>query len=328
MTPLAIAIVGMNQGAEHLAAALVTPEVRVAALCDCNEALLEERCRDFGLGSDVVRATSIEAAASLPSVDALVVALPHHLHAEAIEAALRHRKHLLKEKPLARTLAEAHGFSRRMRAAGLLLRTGVQRRRHPTYRFLREQIGRRRILSAYLRIAIPHDRLVGWRASFESAGGGVLIDLGYHGIDLMQFLLGPLQPVSCLGWDEAGPAPSGNVERCSSVWAVTGTTWACLRFEAGAPKQEVCVIETDEGEYTADRERVTRTGRDGSVEILHTAPGAWDSALEDQLRGFARDVRGGAAPPEDLSEQIPTLRFVEACYAQRGVEGLEARETP
>lgn len=322
---LRIAVVGVNnQGEEHVAAALRSDAVRLTALCDADPGLLDACSSHHGLQL-VRRHATLAAAAADPEVDALVVALPHHLHGEAVDAAVRHGKHLLKEKPLARTLREAHTLARSMRAAGLVLHTGVQRRHHATYRALRQWLEGRRVVSADVRItlAVPGGGPPTWRDDVDKAGGGVLIDLGYHGIDLAHYLFGPLQLLSATLARAGAPCPVRGIESTASVWAVAGDAWVHLSFARADRKEERVVLELDDGSLAeADRERVTIRAH-GREDVLLRTDRSWQDTLVEQLATFARAVEAGADATNDLAEQTPTLRFLERCYAQRAPEGIE-----
>lgn len=328
---LNVAVVGLNnQGIDHIEALAQSSRGRVAALCDVSEPLLEETAEQFDLG-EVPRYTDLEQAVRDPQIDALAVALPHHLHPWAVDLAVEHQKHLLKEKPLARDIAEAHELARRARSAGIVLHTGVQRRHHSTYQFLRRQLSEREVRSASVEITIAvrsadeadaPPRPKTWRDDFEKAGGGVLIDLGYHGIDLLHYLLGPLQLLSCVTEVDGRPCPADEVETDSAVWAVAGPAWIHMYYGRSDTKREAVIVDTDDGRFEANRERVLKHDGDGSVDLLHEASRSWSQTLLGQLETFHEAIENGESGTNDLHEQIPTMRFIESCYASRRREGV------
>jgi predicted dehydrogenase len=197
---LRLGVVGLhNQGRDYLEV-LATARafagepvqgVRLTAVCDNDAAELEAVERDeFALGPEVTRHADVEKAFADPEVDAWIVAVPHHLHRRMVDLAVLYRKALLKEKPLGRTLTEAQRLVSNMRGAGLVLHTGVQRRHHASYRALAEALVGQRVVSARLVMTVrarpaqsspPAEAPMDWRQSYDQAGGGVLVDLGYHG---------------------------------------------------------------------------------------------------------------------------------------------------
>jgi len=135
---------------------------------------------------------SLAALVADPEVDAVYVAAPNHRHLEIVEAAARAGKDVLCEKPMAPSLADA----RRMLAACKDVRyaTAFDQRFHPAHVALRERIGE---LGTVIAARIVYACWVGpdwaadnWRADPARAGGGALIDLAPHGLDLLRSLLG------------------------------------------------------------------------------------------------------------------------------------------
>lgn len=137
------------------------------------------------------------------------VCTPGDLHAEIAIAALEAGKHVLCEKPLANTVAEAEAMTaaaERARARGQLAMVGFNYRRVPAVAYARRLIAAGRLGTLrHLRFTYLQDWLVDpaapltWRLQREHAGSGALGDLGAHIVDLAQHLAGePLAGVSAL----------------------------------------------------------------------------------------------------------------------------------
>jgi len=331
--PLRLAVVGVNnQGRDHIKAIAATPGVELVALVDKNESLVRQIMQDNAWGTRVRVITDLDRAFAAPDIHAFIVALPHHLHLETVQLAAEHGKHLLKEKPLARSLREGHAMVAAAHKAGIVLHTGVQRRHHRTYCELRDQLHGQEILSVDLEMRVVAQRNRGdeppatWRDDHDLAGGGVLIDLGYHGIDLLHFLLGPMEVLSCSTWTDGRPTRTDRVEANARVFARAGTAHVHMVFGRGTQKVERLRVGTRQGLYEADRERVTFQPCEGPTECLVESPRAWDSTSVEQLASLIRAIRGERSQADPLSEQTPTLRFIDQCYASRRAEGLSGRE--
>jgi predicted dehydrogenase len=142
-------------------------------------------------------------------VELVDVCTPGSSHAEIAIAALRAGKHVLCEKPLANSLAEAEDMAREAEVAaarGVRTMVGFNYRRVPALAFARQMIaaGRlgaiRHVRAVYLQdwIVDPEFPLV-WRLRAEEAGTGAIGDIGAHIVDATQFLLGePIAGVSAL----------------------------------------------------------------------------------------------------------------------------------
>lgn len=139
--------------------------------------------------------TNWAAAVVRPDVDAVIICTPPDLHAEIAVAALRAGKHVLCEKPLARSSAEAQRMVDEARAAGRILWCGFNHRYHPALRQVREwleqgQLGEAMYLRARYGICGRPGYEHEWRADPRRVGGGQLMEQGIHLVDLARWFLG------------------------------------------------------------------------------------------------------------------------------------------
>jgi myo-inositol 2-dehydrogenase/D-chiro-inositol 1-dehydrogenase len=127
---------------------------------------------------------------ALPEVEAVLVCLPTALHAAAATAAVEAGKHLYLEKPLATSLDEARRVIDAWRNAGVVGMVGFNYRFNPLVQDARQRIQAGQIgncIAARSVFATPARRLPAWKES-RSNGGGVLLDLASHHVDLVHFL--------------------------------------------------------------------------------------------------------------------------------------------
>jgi predicted dehydrogenase len=123
-------------------------------------------------------------------VEAVVISLPTHLHAEAAVAALRGGKHVYLEKPIATSVAEAQPILDAWRQAEVVGRVGFNYRLNPLYRRLKQRIGAGaigQVLAVRTSFCTPARAVPSWRQA-RASGGGVLLDLASHHIDQIRFL--------------------------------------------------------------------------------------------------------------------------------------------
>ena len=203
MEPLRWGIAGYGWVAtDFMTPAIAAAGDRLVAVADPDEAArADARRRGVRAYADVGDL------AADPEVEAIYVATPNHLHRVAVEAAAAAGKAVLCEKPIAATLAEAEAAVDACRRAGVLYGTAFDQRHHPAHRALRAALAAGRIgtptavrivyacwLDATWRAGRGGEN---WRVDGEKAGGGALMDLAPHGLDLVDFLLGePLQAVA------------------------------------------------------------------------------------------------------------------------------------
>ena len=139
-------------------------------------------------------------------IDAVDICLPHHLHADAILAAVAAGKHVLCEKPMCISLTEADRIVEAVDKAGVVYMSGHNELFYPAIVAGKEQLDRglvgqpflvrsHEFPTGYPGAKVPgrpaqQTMMVGWRASRETMGGGVLIDKGYHPTYILLYLAG------------------------------------------------------------------------------------------------------------------------------------------
>jgi predicted dehydrogenase len=136
-----------------------------------------------------------------PDVDAVFVATTNNMLAPVTQAAVRAGKHVLVEKPAARSAREIEPLARLARQAGVIVKVGFNHRFHPALRKAREIFDSGALGPLmYIRGRYGHGGRVGydreWRSDPELAGGGELLDQGVHLIDLARWFAGDFVEVS------------------------------------------------------------------------------------------------------------------------------------
>jgi len=163
----------------------------VAALYDLDPASLAKAAALFGAPTH----TGLDAFLATPGLGAVYVAAPNHAHRPLVEAAARAGLPVLCEKPMATTLADAQAMVDACAAAGVLYATAFDQRFHAAHQTLAAMVaeGRLGTITA-IRIVyacwLPADWAGdNWRIDPHRAGGGALMDLAPHGLDLSSHLL-------------------------------------------------------------------------------------------------------------------------------------------
>ncbi len=145
-------------------------------------------------------------AAFLAQIDAVYIATPNHTHRALVEQAAAAGVAVLCEKPMASTAEDARAMVAACARAGVAYATAFDQRFHPAHLHLAGLLRRGALGRVFaIRIAYccwvgPHFGGDNWRVDRARAGGGALIDLAPHGLDLASILLGePLDDVAALG---------------------------------------------------------------------------------------------------------------------------------
>ena len=135
---------------------------------------------------------SYEALLADPDVDAVYIPLPNHLHAEWTIAAARAGKHVLCEKPLAMTAADAERMVEACRTAGVHLMEAFMYRLHPSWLAARELVASGRIgrlVAVQSWFSFFNDDPANIR-NVQAFGGGALFDIGCYAVNLSRMLFG------------------------------------------------------------------------------------------------------------------------------------------
>lgn len=243
--PLRVGVIGCGAGLFHLEGYSQDPRVKIVALA----------------GLDTDRCTSLAERFNVPNVyrdyqdllaqddiDAVSIAVPNFLHKPVAIAALEAGKHVLIEKPLARNEAEGQAMVEAAEKAGKILAISFQRRSRHDVQLMREQVQNGDLGRVYYSKAFWMRRsgIPGWGSWFtskEAAGGGPLIDLGVHVLDLILYVLGnpKVATVSATTYAEIGTQGRGNwVGRSQGFipdghkgYEVEDLASAFIRFEDG-----------------------------------------------------------------------------------------------
>jgi predicted dehydrogenase len=175
------------------------PPVRLVSVADINAELAADTARRYGFErSD----TSWQAIAQADDVDAVSVVVANSLHREIVAELAAAGKHILCEKPLAPTSADARAMVDAVEAAGVVARVGFTFRRGPGISAVREQIRSGRLgrplyvsLQYWTDYGCDRNAPMSWRYR-GGPGSGALADLGSHLTDVAEFLLGPVASIS------------------------------------------------------------------------------------------------------------------------------------
>jgi predicted dehydrogenase len=213
-TPIRLGIIGAGAiGNVHMTVFKRLPEVFLAAVTDAYLPLAEQRAKEHTI------ATVHQSPQHMfedPDIDAVVIGVPNQHHAPLAIEALRHGKHVLLEKPMAIDSASARAIVEAQEKSGKVLMMAHQMRWSGLARALKQHADKGdigRIYNAktgwFRKKGIP-----GWGSWFtrkDEAGGGPLIDIGVHMLDLSLYLMGNPKPVSVYGstYAEFGPKRKG-----------------------------------------------------------------------------------------------------------------------
>ena len=180
----------------HIPAYLKQSDVELVAVCDLNE----ERAKEVAAKYNIRHVTkTIEDLVALEDVDAVSICVWNNAHARAALAAVKAGKHVLCEKPMATTVAEAQAMHDASKAGGKVFMLGFVNRFRSDSLLIKEMADAGKFGDIYFARAGWLRRRgtpLGWFTDVSKSGGGPVIDIGVHVIDLTWHFMGKPEPVS------------------------------------------------------------------------------------------------------------------------------------
>lgn len=301
--PVRLGVIGCGRVVQisHLRSLTSLSDVRVVALAEPDESRRSEAARRVPAARAHVEWKPV---IDDPGVEAVLIAAPPALHAEIAVAAFAAGKHVYLEKPIAPGLPDAARILEAWRASGRVGMIGHNLRCHPLYLMARNRIEQghvgapimvRTAFTAALR-DLPE-----WKRDL-AGGGGVVLDLATHHVDLCRFLLG--DEVADAEIDQWGEHFEGDS--------------ALLRMRmAGGVRVEsffsLCAVSDDQCEITGDKGRLVIDRYAGNLRFVPPRqPQNLRARLSREAAGVLRAAKRVLQPPGEPTYRAAMARFLRA----------------
>lgn len=272
--PLRAGVVGLGwAGQQHMDAYATLPGVELVAIAGMEDGPREQLGEQYGVAR---RYRDWQELVADGDLDVVSVAVPTFLHAPIAVGALDAGIHVLSEKPIARTAAEAQSMVDAAHRSGRVLEVAFNHRRRGDIEALKAAIDEGRIGRPYHARAIWLRRsgipaLGSWFTNREMAGGGPLIDIGVHVLDYALHLFGEprVTAVSAVTHSELGirgrGGAAGGKQQVGSAYEVEDLASLLLRLEGGGS----IVLETSWAAYrpAGDEFGITLYGTEGGADL-------------------------------------------------------------
>lgn len=314
-----------NIGPVHAAAIAESENANLYGVCD----VIEERAVRLAKQYDCLSFTDMQTVLSDEKVDSVHICLPHYLHAEAAILAAKAGKHVVLEKPVALSVAEARGIRRAVEESGIRCCVILQNRLNPSVAAAKEWItggslGRMLGLKAFLtwKRTAEYYQAADWRGRKETEGGGLLINQAVHLLDMLYFLGGEIEAVK------------GNIDTrvLHNVIEVEDTADATLFYKDGktglfyasncysGDSPFFIELHFEQGvlRYMDDRLTLRKGGEEKTLagdKAASIGKAYWGSSHGRLIAGFYESFETGEKTYTDLSDAAYSMGLLDAIYA-------------
>ena len=293
-SPLRVASIGIGWWSDVLAdAAQRSGKLKIVG---CYTRSAEKR-QAFAAKYGCRPAPSFEALLADPQIEAIINTTPNNAHRATCLSAAAAGKHIFLDKPIANTLADGRVITAACRQAGVVLALGYQRRRESQFRWIKQQIDAGlfgRLVNAEANIS--RDRLgqidlASWRYRADGMPGGVMLQIGIHYTDVLEYLLGPI--VAVRGQLARLVLPGDNPDVASLLLQHESGALSTLNASyASASEYYLMNIYGKEATAYYDLHNGLRLIKRGEREPQRVVNANTDTLVE-QLEEFAAAIRGG-----------------------------------
>ncbi len=312
-SPVRVASIGMGWWSDVLADAVQRTQKLEIVTCFTRSAEKREAfARKYGCTS----APSYEEILADPSIEGIINTTPNHVHLETTRAAARAGKHTFLDKPIAHTVADGRAITQACKEAGVVLSIGYQRRREGHFRWIRRAIEEGkfgRLVQAEGNISrhrLGEFDLTSWRYQAEAMPGGVMLQIGIHYTDVLEYLLGPIVAVSARLAQLVLPGENPDVANLVLEHESGALSNLTASYASASEYYLMNIYGKDATAYYTlfDGLRVLYRG-DKAPQPVPCAP---NDTLVEELEEFAECVRGNARPEVGGERAVASLAVIRA----------------
>ena len=287
---------------------------RLIAFCDSNQERADKLAKEYG----VTAYYKLDDMLRNPAIDVVNVALPNHLHHDAVLAAARSGKHVITEKPPAMSLRDTDSMIAACASAKVKFSCTVQCRVRKAIQAIRKAVqsgrfGKLLHADAYMKWfrATEYYQSDAWRMSRKS-GAGVTVQHAFHYIDLIQYIAGPAARVQARMTNLAHPSIH-----------LEDTVLGFIDFAGGAQG----VVEASTALWPGTDMRIEINGTDGTAIVVGEKMATWrfkEERPEDaDIRNYGNAAQatgaGGAADFGYLDHKVVIQDMIDAIREDREV---------
>jgi predicted dehydrogenase len=311
--PLRVACIGMGWWSDVLADAVKRSGKLSIVACYTRS---EDKRVTFANKYGCRPVASYEEILADPRIEAILNTTPNDVHLPTTRAAAEAGKHVFLDKPIANTVSDGRAITEVCRKIGVVLALGYQRRRESHFRWVKQQVE----VGAFGKLVnaeanISRDRLgkidlSSWRYQAAGMPGGVMLQIGIHYTDVLEYLIGPIKAVG--GQFAQLVLPGDNPDVASLILEHENGAQSTLNASY-ASASEYYLMNVYGKEATAYYDlhnglRLLKRGENRPVAV----PCAKNDTFVEELEEFAVAIRGGGKPEVGGDYATRSLAVVRA----------------
>ena len=340
MSALHVGVIGAGSiAAMHMSAYQAHPDAVLVGVYD----IRPDRTREVAAARGVRAYDSLDELLADPVIEAVSICTWNDSHAEIAARAVRAGKDVLVEKPLSKTVAEAEELAAIVAESGRMVQVGFVRRFSSNARVLKAFVDAGELGELYYARATNIRRIGnpgGWFADSARSGGGPLIDIGVHVLDLCWYMMGCPRAVTVSGVTDSRLGNRANITSLSRYTVadydpdlsdVEDLATALIRFENGAS----LLLEASYSLHAAeDRLAVAVFGDRGGAElepelrivlekhdtVLNVTPQVdllafdFEEGFQSEISAFVDACRGVGPQLAPIEHGVEMMRMLAAIY--------------
>jgi myo-inositol 2-dehydrogenase / D-chiro-inositol 1-dehydrogenase len=327
-TRVRVGLIGAGaMGRRHLEVLAGDPRVEIVAVADAVPATARDAAATVGARPCATPANVVDLGA-----EAAFVTLPNVYHGRVVLDLLARGLHVFSEKPMAITLAEGRRIAEQVIASGRVYQMGFNRRWAPAYRYLRQAIDEGFVVTSAGVIMNDGDmQTPAWYAAPEISGG-FMYDTAIHLIDMIAWLIGPIERVAALGRRSCYP-DYDDIALLLSCRGGRPAGFTTCGHASWAPPMERVELYGDHALLASeDLDRVRLTTREHPNAAWRHLPSPSDLArwgYVEEDRAFIDACLGISAPPVGAGDALHSIAVLDAAYTslRRGGEMIPVPAT-
>jgi predicted dehydrogenase len=322
MDKVRVGVIGLGWVAQvvHLPILTKLNEATVVAVCDRDKSRGRSVAEKFGVQSLF---TEVDQMLRSEELDAVVVSTPTDSHKEVVLEVLKAGKHILVEKPIARTFDEAVAIAEAVKQQKCKLMVGMNHRFRPDTMILKNFLDGKELGKVFYTKAVwlrKKKNDTAWLTQKEKSGGGVFIDLGIVMLDLAYWLMNFPDPkrVSAINFNHT----TKKVEDTSCV-NITLKNGSLISIEVSwsmhVPTDVYyCSVYGTNGTATLNPLRINKELQGNVIDLAPVKIDApqhlFKRSYENEMRHFLGAVRGEHPVLSTAEEAVQRMKIVEAVY--------------